>query len=512
MTTVGAVLLEQASRTPAASLAVFAEGQGCTEIDYAGGVELARYGAAVLTDLGVRRGDAFAVVLGNCREFVACLFGAAWTGAVMVPCNPDSTATELQHMFSHSGSVAAITDAARLSRVREAFGAGPVALTGDDFDLRAQQAAPSISASGTVVGSSDPLAVLYTSGTTSLPKGVLVTHANFLHAGEVVAQNLRMRPDDRWLVTLPLFHANAQFYSLMSALVSGASIAVMQRFSATQWGKQAQVHGATLGSLFAAPIRMILAHPPGTADGANALRATLFAQNLTPTQLIEFERRFDCPLVQLYGMTETVAPPLMNPIYRRRDNMTVGWPTTAARVRLVDDEGHDVTAPGAVGELLVGGEPGVSLMAGYLNDPDATAAALQNGWLRTGDMMRLADNGAYAFEDRSKDMIKRSGENVAAAEVERVLNTHPAVFESAAIGVPDPIRDEAIAMFVVLNTESTCTADELIAFCEQHLARFKVPSSIKFVEALPRTAVGKVQKHVLRNRLRDEPQAQASIH
>jgi crotonobetaine/carnitine-CoA ligase len=328
------------------------------------------------------------------------------------------------------------------------------------------------------------LAVLYTSGTTSKPKGVMVSHAAYLHCGEAVAQHVRLRPEDRNLIVLPLFHGNAQYYSTMSALVTGASIALAPRFSASRWSEQAALMRATVASLFAAPIRMILAAEPSQYDRKHKLRVTLFAQNVTQDQLDAFEERFGCPLAQLYGMTETVAPPTINPLYGERRNMSIGRPTLDTRVRIED------------GQLVVAGEPGKTLMSGYLDNPEATADVLRDGWLYTGDGVRADDDGFLYFVDRKKDLIKRAGENVSTVEVEQILDQHPAVYESAVVGLPDEMYDEIVAAFVV--PASDVSADELIAFCRDRLAKFKVPARIEFVDELPRTPVGKVQKHLLR--------------
>lgn len=490
--TVGSLLAERAADHPDDVFVVHENEAGVTTFTYAGVLDLAYRGAAVLHSLGIGRGDRFGMVVGNRPEFLACWFGAALTGAVMVPMNPQSTVHELTFMLGHSKCQAVVADDDRAADVRVATEV-PVVALGEEFDACA---AAAVTLAPAAIDPREPLAVLYTSGTTSLPKGVVVTHANYLVAGEVIAQQVRMRADDRWLVVLPMFHANAQYYSTMSALVSGASIAMMHRFSASAWGGQARRHGATLGSLFAAPIRMILAQPHEPAEAPRTLRATYFAQNLTAQQLDEFEQRFGCPLVQWYGMTETIAPPVANPLYRRRDNMTIGQPTGTG-VRVVDHTGNDLDV-GDVGELIVAGVPGVTLMAGYLDDEAATSKAVRDGWLYTGDMVRIEPTGALAFFDREKDMIKRSGENVAAAEVERVVNQHSAVFESAAVGVPDDIRDEAIKMFVVLHEGMTATEDDILEFCRERLVRFKVPSYVEFVDNLPRTSVGKIRKHVLR--------------
>ena len=437
---------------------------------------------------GVGVGDRVLVHLPNRAEFFDVWFGCAVLGAVLVPTNPLLTPSELNFEIGHSGVITAITTTDLAGAVETARTATDLALiitTGDDLEERLT-AAERFDGSGP--SDRDPAAILYTSGTTSRPKGVIVTNANYIHAGEVVAEHLRVTSEDRWLIVLPLFHANAQYYSTMSALVTGASVAVMDRFSASRWGEQARRNRATLASLFAAPIRMILAAAGSSADADNQLRAVIFSQNVSEEQLEEFERRFGTDLLQLYGMTETIAPPTLNPLVGERRNMSIGPPTKQAKLQVTEG-----------GELLVGGEPGVTLMAGYLDDPDATAAALRDGWLHTGDLVRADSEGYLYFVDRAKDMIKRAGENVSAGEIEAVVNGHPAVHESAAIGVPDAMRDEAILLYCVLAEGAKATEDEVIGWCRERLASFKVPGEIRFVDALPRTSVGKVQKEALRS-------------
>ena len=459
---------------------------------------LAVRAAEVLSSLGLRRGERFAVVLGNRPEFFAYWFGAALTGTVFVPVNPASTADDLQYYFDHADCLAVVCAEDSRETVENAWRGAHSAIIVAGRQTPAPHTSNAWRNPEADSVSTDPLAIMYTSGTTSRPKGVVVTHANYLSAGRTVAEQLRIRPDDRWLVVLPLFHANAQYYCAMSALVSGASMVIAARFSASRWGDQVRSHGVTLASLFAAPIRMILAAPVQPGDHVNWLRAVVFAQSLTEQQLDQFENRFSTTLLQLYGMTETMAPPFMNPLYGRIDNATIGLPTAANRARIVADDGSDVL-PGESGELLIGGVSGETLMAGYLDDEQATAETMVDGWLRTGDLAERRSDGYVVFTDRAKDMIKRSGENVAAAEVERVINTCPEVFESAVIGVPDPLRDEAIKAFVVLQESSReVTETDLIAFCARTLPRGKVPDVIEFVADLPRTSVGKIRKQALR--------------
>jgi crotonobetaine/carnitine-CoA ligase len=283
----------------------------------------------------------------------------------------------------------------------------------------------------------------------------------------------------------------------MSTLMAGASMALMARFSAGGFFDQSITHQCTVASLFAAPIRMILAKPRRPELRQNRLRVVMFAQNVNEAQLAEWDERFGASLLQLYGMTETMGPPLMNPVDGVRRNMSAGLPVSGYEVRLVDAEGRPVPA-GQVGQITIRGEAGWSLMKGYYKDPDATAATIREGWLWSGDNARQDADGFVHFVDRSKDMIKCSGENVAASEVEAVIREHPSIFDCAVIGVPDAMRDEAIKAFVVLKAGETLVPAELIEWCGRRLAPFRRPQFVEIRSELPRTAVGKIQKHLLR--------------
>lgn len=499
-------LLEYRARTVAGDIFVVFD-------DLDGRIERVTYGefdasvnraAHLLLDLGMRRGDRINLHLTNCLEFLYLWFGAAKTGIVIMPTNTAASVEELQYLLDHSGSRLIFTQAefeaaATAARDRCKRVEGVVLCAGKDAaaDFRARLSCqPDTSPPGEPL-SEDLAAIMYTSGTTAKPKGVLVTHANYVYAGETVAKAIRLAPADRHLVVLPLFHGNAQYYSTMSALVTGASVALMARFSAGRYFEQAAAHDCTVASLFAAPIRMILAQPRSKAHRDNTLRVVIFAQNVTESQLKEWEERFGAPLLQLWGMTETMGPPLMNPIDYARNNMSMGFPVMGYEVALLDDEGKPVER-GEVGQIAVRGEPGWTLMKGYFDNPEATAETIRNGWLMSGDNARQDAEGYFHFVDRAKDMIKRSGENVAATEVEAVILEHDCVFDCAVIGVPDPIRDEAIVAVVVPREGVALSADEIIRWCGERLAKFRVPEHVVFKKALPRTSVGKIQKHLLR--------------
>jgi len=497
--TVGSLLTSQAERLGDSPFLLFERQPGRVETtSWREQAERSFRTARALYGRGVRLGDRVGVHLANCPEFFDLWFGAALLGAAIVPTNPLSTVDELGYIAEHSGCVTTVTQPDLLETVK---GAGTPAAIDISTDWLA--AAPETAELPDV----DPSAiagVLYTSGTTSRPKGVLVTHAAYLNAGDAVANHLRLQPQDRQLIVLPIFHGNAQYYSTMSALVTGASIALAPRFSASRWAEQAAAMGATVSSLFAAPMRMILAQADSPADRSHALRTVIYAQSLSAAQSAEFELRYGVPIAQLYGMTETVTPPLINPLYEHRDPASMGRPIAGAQLRVVDDDGLDVP-PGHPGNLLVFGEPGITTMAGYLDNPEATRQTLNGGWLHTGDVAVVGDDGYFYFVDRAKDMIKRAGENVSCSEVEAVINSHPAVFESAVVGIPDDMRDEALSAFVVPNTPSFDDAAGLLAFCREKLSKFKVPDTLQFVDDLPRTSVGKIRKHVLRDQHGQDP-------
>lgn len=440
--------------------------------------------AAVLAEHGVRQGDRVHVSLPNSQEFLDVWFATAHLGAILVPTNPQSTSDEFEHVLADAQPRVSIADGDAAGKLHD----HPV-LTPDELAREGDiPAAP--------VTGADPAAILYTSGTTSRPKGVVITHANYAAVGRAVADHLSVTAADRWFIALPLFHANAQYYCTMSALVRGASVAIADRFSASRWGIQAARFGATLGSLFAAPIRMILTNPP--ADGEAQLRTVLFAQNLSDRQATEFEQRFATRLVQLYGMTETVLPPTMNPNSGQRRWNSIGRALPGVTITLADEDGNPVPE-GETGEIQVHGRPGDTIANGYWRNRKATEDTFGDGVLRTGDLARRDADGFLYFVDRTKDIIKRSGENISAGEIERVAAEHPAVAECAVLGVPDPIHDEAALLVVVRAPEATASAEEVIAWCAERLAAFKVPARVHFVSALPRTSVGKIRKSELRS-------------
>jgi crotonobetaine/carnitine-CoA ligase len=495
--TLGSALEDKARRLPDEPFLIFEDATGATgrwtwrEFD----AEINRV-AHLLLARGLRHGDKFNLHLGNCPEFLLFWMAAARSGTVMVPTNPIATADEMEYILTHSEARLAVTEPQYAAAIHAVAGRCP-ALGGV---LEARPLAPLLDGLPSAkpeatVSPLDEISMQYTSGTTSKPKGVLLTHANYIYGGEVMSKAMRVGPGDRHLIVLPLFHAGAQLHAFIPMLLCGGSVALVERFSATRFVEQAIRHEATLAALFAAPIRMLLAQPRSASESRTRLRAISYAQNITPQQFEEWHARFRAPLMQIWGMTETMSLPLMQPLDLPRKPLAMGMPVLGYECRVVDESGKEVP-PGTVGELVVSGIPGVSLMKGYFKNPEATAQTLRDGWLHSGDQAVMDEDGCFFFVDRKKDMIKRAGENVSASEVEEALKQHPAVFDAAVIGVPDPVRDQAIKAYVILNDGASATSEELLAWCRARLSAFKVPERVEFRDVFPRTSVGKIQKHL----------------
>ncbi|MCQ3809760.1 MAG: AMP-binding protein [Acidimicrobiia bacterium] len=443
--------------------------------------------AAGLIQREVAPGSSVHLALTNTPAFVALWLAASRLGAWIVPSDPMGKVPELADHIERTRPQAGFCAADRAGVYRQAAAGRPdmVITEVDEASASLDALTGSARVDWPEVDPRDRSAVMFTSGTTGRPKGVEITQANYAFCGQVMAERADLTPDDRQLVVLPLFHANAQYYSFASAIWTGASVALMPAFSASGFLAQAARHQATCASLFAAPMRMILARG-NPVDGV-ALRHCWYAQNIADDQYETLSQWLGCRPRQLYGMTETIPAVLTEPA----DNpvpSSMGQVTPGCQVIVRD------------GEVLVGGEPGTTLFAGYLDDPETTAASFtDDGWFRTGDRASVDPDGRHYFDGRHSDVLKVAGENVSIVEVESVLASHPAVLEAAVVGAPDPVRDEVPVAFVVAaDPASPPAAEELSAWCNQRLTKAKLPRSFTLIDELPRTSVGKIRKFLLR--------------
>lgn len=457
--------------------------------------------SARLGELGVRRGNHVHVALGNSPAFVAVWLACVQLGAAIIPSDPRAPAKELVATIARAGPVLHIGRQGHdLHDELVAAGLDVACLVASDGPDLGELCADAALAreSCEEPSASDTAGVLYTSGTTSQPKGVLVTQANYAFTGAVMASAAALREEDRFLVCLPLFHANAQYYCFSAAIHVGASVALMSRFSASRFIQQAERVAATHASLFAAPVRMILERTTAPRSGSYALRHVWFAQNLSAGDYDRATELFGCRPRQLYGMTETVAAVLTShPLESVHD--VIGSVTLGCQVRIGDEVTGRPVPGGEVGEVLVRGRRGVELFAGYANDSEATERCFRDGWFRTGDLARVDHAGRYHFSGRSGDRIKVGGENVSLLNVEGVLSEHPSIAEVAVVGAFDPVLDEVPVAFVVLRPaqDEDSAREAILDWCAERLAPSGRPRRLAFLTELPHTSVGKIRKHQL---------------
>ncbi len=451
--------------------------------------------AAELQSHGVRPGSSVHLALTNCPTFVAVWIATNRLGAFIVPADPMGKRAEFADQIERTSPVVGLHSGDRAAEYDGFEDQGLAVIAVDEADTGFAWLSNDALTEWPMTALVDTAAVMFTSGTTGRPKGVVITQANYAFAGKVMAEAADLTELDRWIVVLPLFHANAQYYSFASAIWVGASIALMHTFSASNFLSQVVRHEATCASLFAAPIRMILSRSEAPAQPVE-LRHCWYAQNISDEQWRTFSAWLGCKPRQLYGMTETIAAVLNDDRESPEPDM-MGYVTAGCDVE-VHDHGGDLAAAGAVGELVVRGECGITLFDRYLDEPATTANSFRNGWFLTGDRATVTTDGRFAFAGRRSDVLKVAGENVSTVEVESVLSSHPQVLEAAVVGLPDPIRDEVPVAYVAAADPSVPPSEaELIDWCAKHLGGAKVPRSVTVVEELPRTSVGKIRKFIL---------------
>ncbi|MDX3452136.1 AMP-binding protein [Streptomyces sp. ME02-8801-2C] len=441
--------------------------------------------ARQLHGLGIGPGDVVALKLTNRVEFVLLLFAAWRLGATITPVNPSMTDFEVVRQLKDSG--------ARLLVVEDGAAVAPdgVALlaAGDLHEEAAGSDQPPYT------DSSAPALLIYTSGTTGAPKGVMLDHVNIDAMAEMGRRSLSVGPTDRCLLILPLFHVNGIVVSILVPLLAGASVVIADRFSPQTFFDMVERERPTFFSAVPTIYGMLAALPDEVAPDTSSLRFGVCGAAPASAELLtRFETRYGFPLVEGYGLSEGTCGSTINPVDGPRRAGTVGLPFPGQEIRIVDAEGREV-APGGDGEVLV---RGANVMRGYLGRPEETAKVIVDGWLHTGDVGHLDADGYLTLVGRSKDMIIRGGENIYPKEIEDVLVGDPSVLEAAVIGVPDEKWGEVVVAYVQPRPGVSVDAAALEVLCARSLTGYKRPTTFFVVDAIPKNAVGKIDKTSLR--------------
>lgn len=443
----------------------------------------ARAMAEGLVALGVRKGESVAIVHPNGRAGVLALYAVLYGGFRATMINLAAGPDAIAYALGHSGARFGFVHADQMSVFDMSAPPGLRAI--DPDALTSGAALPDLTAQDTAL-------LMYTSGTTGTPKGVVHTHASLLAGGWTTTMAHALAPTDRGFCVLPIYHINGLCVSMMGTLVSGGSLAMVSRFSASKFWDQAEVSAITWFSVVPTIISHLL---HGTKDPTPALRKRLrFGRSASQALAVEtqtaFETRFGMPIVETMGLTETAAQILSNPL--PPGVRKIGSPGIAFgnEVRILTPDLAEATR-GAEGEIAIRGP---NVMQEYLRNPEATSASFAGDWLRTGDLGRMDADGYVFVTGRLKELIIKGGENIAPREIDEVLYSHPDVIEAAAFAAPCPSYGEKVAAAVALTPGSDLSAEALIAMCHDRLGAFKSPGNIHFMAELPKGPSGKIQR------------------
>lgn len=470
--------------------------------------ELSNRLAQGLFALGLKKGERVAAMLPNCVEMIVAYLAMLKGGGVFVPLNPQLTTAHLRYAVDHSEAKYLIHDGELAPVVEEAFGdscppptrivvggqRASKALSWTDILSQGSDLEPSVP-----IRDEDDALILYTAGTTGEPKGVLHTHHNCGFVAQHWTQVFHMGPGKTALMLLPLFHAFALHCVTLPALVSGCRLVISERYH-TQWTLEAvERYRVNIMPMVPSMATLIINHQDLGKYDLSSLEITLMGGAIVPFELLrQWRGRFPkLEILNAYGQTESCpcctgqwdVDILAKP-------RSVGKPWSVVELRIVDDEGRTLP-PMRVGEIVyrVG-----SIMKGYFKDPELTAQTIRDGWLQSGDLGYVDEDGYVYIVDRKKDIIIRGGENISSMEVEEVLHRHPSVLEASVIGAPDQVLGEKVMAVVVRKPGHELSEEDLIVFCRTQLEAFKVPARVEFMDALPRNPGGKVLKRELKKR------------
>lgn len=472
---------------------------GDERITYSALYDHAARAAGALAAMGVQRGDRVAVALKNRPEFLEVLFATLSIGAIFVPLNFRLAAEQVRYALEDSGARLIIVQKATDGAVAEALagieGELPVIrVDGPDADYRRwRNSAVLLPAVG--VEPTDPASIVYTSGTTGAPKGAVLTHDGILTNIHNYLFDWDLRRNDVTIVVNPIFHV-VLYILCVPLLYKGGRVVLLEDFDAEEAIRLAEKEKVTVWFAIPTTWQTILSSPALPDWDRRRIRFIGSGGAACPATLMERIAELDLPYRQGYGLSETTSSATtMAPDNQAERPGSVGQPFVFTQARIADNDGNEVPT-GSTGEIQLRGR---NICSGYWNKPEETAESFDaDGWFRTGDLGRMDDEGFIWIVDRKKDVIISGGENIGSIEVEQVVIDHPSVAEAAVIGVPHPHWGETPCAVVVAEPGANVEADALIAFCRQRLAHYKCPTSVVVVDALPKTASGKIAKAAVR--------------
>lgn len=457
--------------------------------------ELARSGAAP---------DARVLLhMGNGLPFVVGFIGATLTGATVVPTIVQATSQELEYTIRDSECGVVVVEEEYLAKAEEICRRLdlPLLLVGgdgqttwvrrpDSDDLAIDSTGAPVSARA--VHPDDVAVIMYTSGTTSQPKGAMLTHRGLLFQAEMNAQHFRLTKHDRMLCVLPLFHINALGFHFLPTIVTGSELVVLKRFSVRAYWLIAKAFRVTVGNLTAETLRLLLRQEPSATDRDHCMDRMLFGMPLSRDEVQSIQGRFGVMLSHHWGLTESTGCATRSSFYRGEmpAESGIGQVAPGNRLRVIGEDG-DPVGPNQTGELQIAG---IGVFRGYWNRPEETMAAFDGEWLRTGDLGSIDARGNVRLQGRLKDMIKVKGENVAAAEVERVISEIPWVMSVAVVGRRHDVFGEVPVAYVVRAEDCERGVEDILVHCREQLSSFKVPHDVHLISEMPMTSVGKIRK------------------
>jgi len=508
--------LHETAKNSAEKPAYYFMGQASTYAELDGAITKFASG---LEKLGIKQGDHIALLLGNSPHFIISLYGALRLGVTVIPINPIYTADEIGYILNNGDvkAVVALDLALPLVEKVHAFlpkieqyvfcETKPESLVQSEIEnlsvypkmksFSEVVALGELTFQGPELNDDDVAIILYTSGTTGKPKGAMLTHRNLYSNAKDVADYLKMNNDDRVVTVLPMFHVFCLTVALNAPLLSGATLLIAPKFSPKEIFALIKGYEATVFAGVPTMYNFLYQFPDGHPDDLKSLRLCISGGASLPVALLKnFEQKFNVLVSEGYGLSEASPVSCFNPLDRPRKPGSIGTSILRVENKVVDELGEDVPV-GSVGELIVRGP---NVMKGYYKMPEETAATIRNGWLHTGDMARMDEEGYFYIVDRKKDLIIIGGYNVYPREVEEVIYNHPDVVEVAVVGVPEPNQGEAINAYVV-SKNPKLSKEQIIEYCKEHLAKYKVPTTIEFLEELPKNTTGKILRRALKTQV-----------